>query len=99
MESALFQQHVHHFSQAKGTPFTTSPILDIFGKLAEKQKGELYCKGQLNKDEIDLQRQPDDPPFIVTNVTPQEFGNQYKIWKKKYEYITKWKMPQPLQNM
>jgi hypothetical protein len=93
MESALFQQHVHHFSQAKGTPFTKAPILDIFGELAEKPKGELYRKGQLNIDELDidqytkeflqdLQRQPDDPPFIDTTVTPQEFCNQYKIWKE-----------------
>eukprot|EP00957_Ditylum_brightwellii_P060730 4610333-Ditylum_brightwellii.AAC.1 len=93
MESVLFQQHVCHFSQAKGTPFTTSPILDIFGKLAEKHKGELYCKGQLNIDELDihqytkeflqdLQQQPDDPPFIDMTVTPQEFRNQYKIWKE-----------------
>eukprot|EP00957_Ditylum_brightwellii_P108735 8294767-Ditylum_brightwellii.AAC.1 len=93
MESALFQLHVRHFSQAKGTPLTTSPILDIFGELAEKHEGELYHKGQLNIDELDidqytkeflqdLQQQPDDHPFIDTTVTPQEFRKQYKIWKE-----------------
>eukprot|EP00957_Ditylum_brightwellii_P188586 14357338-Ditylum_brightwellii.AAC.1 len=42
MEAALFQQHVRHFSQAMGTPFTTGPVQELFGDLAEKDGGVAF---------------------------------------------------------
>eukprot|EP00957_Ditylum_brightwellii_P087718 6679899-Ditylum_brightwellii.AAC.1 len=39
MDKVLFEQHVRHFNQATGTPFTVDPLLSKFGELAEKPAG------------------------------------------------------------
>eukprot|EP00957_Ditylum_brightwellii_P170573 12984042-Ditylum_brightwellii.AAC.1 len=42
MEAALFRQHVRHFSQAMGIPFTTGPVQELLGDLAEKNSGVAF---------------------------------------------------------
>eukprot|EP00957_Ditylum_brightwellii_P121130 9238375-Ditylum_brightwellii.AAC.1 len=42
MEAALFRQHVRYFSQAMGTPFTSGPVHNLLGDLAEKDSGVAF---------------------------------------------------------
>eukprot|EP00957_Ditylum_brightwellii_P077545 5892680-Ditylum_brightwellii.AAC.1 len=70
MEAALFQQHVRHFSQAMGTPFTTGP-LDI-----DTLDTDIYTKEFLKE----LQRNDDNPPEINCTITTQDIKSNYKNW-------------------
>eukprot|EP00957_Ditylum_brightwellii_P018398 1384562-Ditylum_brightwellii.AAC.1 len=45
MKAALFRQHVRHFSQAMGTPFTSELVHDLLRDLAEKDSGVAFQQG------------------------------------------------------
>eukprot|EP00957_Ditylum_brightwellii_P095186 7249480-Ditylum_brightwellii.AAC.1 len=42
IEAALFCQHIKHFSQAAGMPFTTMPTIEKFGEYAKKVEGTAF---------------------------------------------------------
>eukprot|EP00957_Ditylum_brightwellii_P117741 8982409-Ditylum_brightwellii.AAC.1 len=75
MDGALFKQHLRHFSQATGTPFTVNPLWSSFGEYAELPLSQQFRDGTLDVDglEVDnytkeflheLQRKSTDPPEI-----------------------------------
>jgi hypothetical protein len=91
LDAALLKQHMRHFSQAMGTPFTVNPLLNTFGEYAEKPTGVAFREGTANIDDIEvnditkeflkeLQRQPEDPPEIDTTITYKDIRRNYKIW-------------------
>eukprot|EP00957_Ditylum_brightwellii_P011551 873344-Ditylum_brightwellii.AAC.1 len=91
MEAALFRQHVRHFSQAMGTLFTTGPVQELFGDLAEKDSRVAFRQGQLDIDTLvmdkytkeflkELQRKDDDPPEIDCTITTSDIKSNYKNW-------------------
>eukprot|EP00957_Ditylum_brightwellii_P106154 8097987-Ditylum_brightwellii.AAC.2 len=94
MDTALFKQHLRHFSQASGTPFTTDPILSVFGEYAENDAGEAYRNGTLNLDTLgvnditkeflkELQRKENNPPEINTTVSHKGICTNYMIWNEE----------------
>eukprot|EP00957_Ditylum_brightwellii_P025808 1952105-Ditylum_brightwellii.AAC.1 len=91
MGAALFKQHLRHFSQATGTPFTVKPLLGSFGEYAERPLGQQFRDGTLIVDNLDvdyhtkeflcdLQRKSTDPPTINTTIKPQDIQRNYKNW-------------------
>eukprot|EP00957_Ditylum_brightwellii_P210996 15365645-Ditylum_brightwellii.AAC.1 len=93
IDAALFKQHLWHFSQAAGTPFTTNPIMSKFGEYAKKSDGVKYRDRILNLQQIGvdkyikefltgLQHQPYDPPAIDTTITLNNIKRNYKSWKE-----------------
>jgi hypothetical protein len=47
VEEAIINRNIKHFGQAKGTPFTTTNLTDIFGKDGETQATEELLQGKL----------------------------------------------------
>eukprot|EP00957_Ditylum_brightwellii_P197587 15053435-Ditylum_brightwellii.AAC.1 len=75
MDRALFKQHLCHFSQATGTPFTVNPLQSSFGEYAELPLGQQFRDGTPDVDNLEvdnytkeflceLQRKSTDPPEI-----------------------------------
>eukprot|EP00957_Ditylum_brightwellii_P210693 15365271-Ditylum_brightwellii.AAC.1 len=92
MDAALFDQHVKHFSQVQGTAPTVLHI-STFGKYAESETGQAYRDGTLNLDNLDLdqytltflkelQRTPEDPPLMNTNILTENVKHNYKNRKE-----------------
>eukprot|EP00957_Ditylum_brightwellii_P013450 1015187-Ditylum_brightwellii.AAC.1 len=74
-----------------GTPFTTGPIQELFGDLAEKDSGVAFKQGQLDIDTLDtdeytkeflkeLQRKDNNPPEIDCTITTSDIKSNYKNW-------------------
>eukprot|EP00957_Ditylum_brightwellii_P007339 557272-Ditylum_brightwellii.AAC.1 len=93
MDSALFQQHVRHFSQATGTPFTVNPLVNVLGKYAEVQGREQYRNGTLDIENLDvdnytkeflkeMQHTSDDSLEIDATLKGDDIKRNYKNWKE-----------------
>eukprot|EP00957_Ditylum_brightwellii_P210872 15365507-Ditylum_brightwellii.AAC.1 len=93
MDAALFKQHLQHFSQATGTPFTINPLLSTFREYTETQEGKKFRDGSLSIDQLpvekytreflkELQKKPSDPTPINTNLCPADIKRNYKNWKE-----------------
>eukprot|EP00957_Ditylum_brightwellii_P172909 13163989-Ditylum_brightwellii.AAC.1 len=93
MDTALFHQHLRHFSQATGTPFTVNPLVNTFGEYAETPGGEEFRKGILDIDNLpvdkytkeflhELTQTKDDPPKISTQLQAPDIRRNYKNWKE-----------------
>eukprot|EP00957_Ditylum_brightwellii_P099451 7575798-Ditylum_brightwellii.AAC.1 len=94
IDSALFKQHLRHFSQATGTPFTVDPLLGSFGEYAERPLRQQFIDGTLNVDDLDvdyytkeflreLQRKPTNPPAINTTINPKIYNAITKIGQRR----------------
>eukprot|EP00957_Ditylum_brightwellii_P194348 14801295-Ditylum_brightwellii.AAC.1 len=93
MDAALPKQHLQHFSQASGTPFTPNPILSKFREYTKKPDGVKCREGTLNLQQlgvdkyakeflIELQHQPYDLSAIDTTISPNDIKLNYKNWKE-----------------
>eukprot|EP00957_Ditylum_brightwellii_P141010 10742624-Ditylum_brightwellii.AAC.1 len=93
MDAALFKEHLHHFSQATGTPFTINPLLSTLGEYDEPPDGEKFREGTLNIETLpvekytkeflkEIQQKPHDPPTIDTTIHPADIKRNYKHWKE-----------------
>ena len=52
LDEQLGKQHKKHFCQAQGTPFTVSPLTDLFGEALETEFTKDFVEGKANIDEI-----------------------------------------------
>eukprot|EP00957_Ditylum_brightwellii_P147348 11220041-Ditylum_brightwellii.AAC.1 len=92
MNCDLFTQHIHHFSQADGTPSTRRPITES-GQYLELPLGEAFYNGTLDIDMLntdcytkeclkELQPQSSDSPCISTELSAKDIKANYKKWKE-----------------
>eukprot|EP00957_Ditylum_brightwellii_P068859 5227216-Ditylum_brightwellii.AAC.1 len=91
MDRALFKQHLRHFSQATGTPFTVDPLRSSFGEYAELPLGQQFRDGTLDVNDLEvdyytkeflreLQKKPTDPPEINPILTHLDIRCNFKNW-------------------
>ena len=92
MESILLAHHKTHFSQAEGTPFTTTPMTTHFNHVHQsKNTAQLYtdaiAAAQTHSHELvdflhELRPSPMDPPQIDTTITLPQLKQGFRLWRE-----------------
>eukprot|EP00957_Ditylum_brightwellii_P128485 9799957-Ditylum_brightwellii.AAC.1 len=95
LDRSLARQHIKHFGQAQGTPFTTTPLTEIFGEALETEATKKFVDNNLDPNSIDsidettlkvlqgLIPNNTNPPQIDTIITSKNMKQGFKIWCEK----------------
>jgi hypothetical protein len=92
VENALIERNIKHFSQAKGTPFTTTEVIEIFGIDGNSEATDDLINGKIpnishlpERVQQILRKIAENPPAeeISTEVSEDEMTTMYKKWKER----------------
>ena len=92
INATLLERNRKHFSQADGTPFTTKPLVDLFGKYGTNEVSRALLDGELEVDSLDVS---DATKAILRKlkrlapagevgpfVTAEEIRKGHKVWRE-----------------
>jgi len=89
----IFERNKRHFSQAEGTPFTVSPLRELFGRKADTPDTSDLLAGHLPDGDIldqttEAAREilkylcDQDYPKVDTHITASDIKSGYKAWNE-----------------
>ena len=92
IERKILQRNKRHFSQAQGTPFTVSPLSDIFGYDGVTEEANSLLNGKLDISTIEtseaaqsileaLSQPREGIQDIQTAITPDDLRQGFKKWR------------------
>ena len=92
IEQRLLERNRQHFAQAKGTPFTTSPLYSLFGWHGTGKYADKVLNGKLDIDALDTTqatksilrrlKRDENQQEIDTYVSGEDFYQGFKNWRE-----------------
>jgi exonuclease III len=92
INALLLERNRKHFSQADGTPFTTAPLVDLFGRYGTNRMSEALLEGGIDVDKLDVDeatrkilkelRRFEGCGKVKWHLTAEDLRSGYKVWRE-----------------
>jgi hypothetical protein len=92
MEAAIISRNIEHFSQADGSPFTTTRLTDVFGRYGTNKAAEMLLDGIFDIEALDTTeavkeilyrfKRVSDTGTISDHLTSDDLHQLYSRWNE-----------------